>query len=187
MRTNKDSVMFRLANAAFKCGFTPNMITALGLSFGVASGAILALHFIPWALAFGLISVFCDVLDGTLARKFRLESRSGLILDSVADRISEGAVVVGAFVGGVIQPLGFLAVVGSMSLFLLRSLSCHYGLRTDYAWFGRFERLVFILLGLLLPVVWASTLCFVAAGVFGLISSTQISVKLVQSISSEGL
>jgi len=38
MRAGKDSVLFRLASVARSCGFTPNMMTALGLCFVVAGG-----------------------------------------------------------------------------------------------------------------------------------------------------
>jgi phosphatidylglycerophosphate synthase len=176
MRTDKDTVMFRIAYAAHTHGFTPNMLTALGLAFGLASGALFAFRATPFAFAFGLVSVFCDVVDGTLARKFHLESKIGLLFDSSADRASEFAVVLGALAGGIIQPLGIVAIIGSVSLLGLRAASYRRGLKTDYVLFGRFERLVFILAGLLIPVVWVSTLCFVVAGLFGLISSVQIAV-----------
>ena len=100
------------------------------------------------------------------------------MFDSFADRASEFAVVMGALAGGIIQPLGILAIIGSTSLLGLRAASYRRGLKTDYVLFGRFERLVFILAGLLIPIVWISTLCFVVAGLFGLISSAQIAVTL---------
>jgi phosphatidylglycerophosphate synthase len=178
MRAGKDAVMFRIANVAYNCGFTPNLMTALGLTFGLASGTLFALQAAPFAFTFGFLSVFCDVLDGTLARQFHLESKAGLIFDSVADRASELAVVLGALAGGIIQPLGLLAVVGSMSLLAFRALSYRRGSKTDYVLFGRFERLVFILVGLLVTAVWISTLFFVVAGGFGVVSSCQIAVSL---------
>jgi phosphatidylglycerophosphate synthase len=153
-------------------------MTTLGLAFGLASGTLFALHAAPFAFAFGFLSVFCDVLDGTLARKFHLESKFGLLFDSAADRVCEFAVVLGALVGGIIQPLGVIAIIGSTSLLGLRAASFRRGLKTDYVLFGRFERLIFILAGLLVPLVWFSTLCFVVAGGFGLFSSFQIAVSL---------
>jgi phosphatidylglycerophosphate synthase len=178
MRAGKDTVLFRVANAAHSWGFTPNMLTVMGLAFGLASGTLFALHAAPFAFAFGFLSVFCDVLDGTLARKFHLESKFGLLFDSTADRATEFAVVLGALAGGIIQPLGVVAIIGSTSLLGFRAASYRRGLKTDYVLFGRFERLVFILAGLLVPFVWLSTLCFVVAGGFGLVSSCQIAVSL---------
>jgi CDP-diacylglycerol---glycerol-3-phosphate 3-phosphatidyltransferase len=181
MRASKDSILFRLASAAYSWGFTPNMMTALGLMFGVAAGTLFALHAVLFAFALGSLSVFCDVLDGTLARKFSLETKFGLVFDSTADRLSEFAVVVGALIGGIIEPLGVFAIVGSASLLILRATSHRRGLKTDYVLFGRFERLLFILIGLLVPNILVSTMCFTVAGGFGLISAFQIAVFLRQA------
>jgi len=178
MRSGKDAVMFRLALFAYSWGITPNMITSLGLTLGVSSGVLFALRALPLAFAFGIMSVFCDVLDGTLARKFRLESKFGLAFDSIADRTAEFAVALGAVIGGIIQPLGVFAIIGSISLLALRTVSYRYGLKTDYVLFGRFERLLFILTGLLLPLSWLSTVCFIIAGLLGMVSSAQIAISL---------
>jgi len=180
MRSSKDAVMFRIASAAYSRGLTPNMLTALGLTLGLASGALFAMHLAPLAFTFGFLSVFCDVLDGTLARKFHMESKFGVLFDSISDRLSEFAVVLGALMGGIIQPLGVVAIVGSASLLTFRVGSSRVGLKTDYVLFGRFERLVLILAGLLSPVVWVSTACFVGAGALGLVSSGQIAVTLLR-------
>jgi phosphatidylglycerophosphate synthase len=177
-RAGKDTVMFRIALFAYNWGITPNMITALGLIFGVASGALFAFRVLPSAFVLGFLSVFCDVLDGTLARKFRLETKVGLIFDSTADRLTECAVVLGAIASGIIQPWGIVAIIGSTALLALRALSYRRGVKSDYVLFGRFERLIFILTGLLSPVVLLSTVCFVIAGVFGLVSSAQIASSL---------
>jgi phosphatidylglycerophosphate synthase len=156
------------------------MLTAIGLTLGIGSGTLFAGGAWPFAFALGVLSVFCDVLDGTLARKFHLESKSGLIFDSAADRGTECAVVAGAFAAGIIQPLGLVAVVGSVALLVMRAISYKRGLRTDYVLFGRFERLAFILAGLLVPTAAVSTVCFVIAGGFGLVSAAQIGVTLLR-------
>jgi phosphatidylglycerophosphate synthase len=178
MRSGKDAVLFRLAAAARNCGFTPNMLTAFGLASGVASGVLFAVRAYPFAFVLGFLSVFGDVLDGTLARRFHMESRFGLVLDSVSDRVAEAAVVTGALLAGIIQPVGLLAIAGSVCLFALRYASHRKGLKTDYVLFGRTERLVFILGGLLVPLALVSSLFFAVAGAFGIVSSCQIAVHL---------
>lgn len=178
MRSAKDEFLFRVASAALARGLSPNAMTVLGLCFGVTAGVLFAFQQIPFAFAFGFLSVFCDVLDGTIARKFSLETPFGRVFDSVSDRVCELAVVLGALAGGIIEPLGVVAIVGSTTLFAFRALSHARGLKTDYVMFGRTERLVFILLGLILPVASLSTLCFVVAGCFGFASSLQIAVFL---------
>ena len=118
------------------------------------------------------------MLDGTIARKFHLETSFGRVFDSVSDRTCELAAVLGALAGGIIEPIGVIAIVGSTLLFSLRTLSHTRGLKTDYVLFGRVERLAFILLGLISTVTSISTACFVVAGGFGLASSVQIIVSL---------
>jgi phosphatidylglycerophosphate synthase len=174
LRRRKDLFLGPVADIAYRNHLTPNRITALGLCAGVACGWFLALHQIPMAITFGILSVFCDVLDGTIARRHNLESKLGLGLDSLADRVCELAVVIGALLGGIIQPLGAFAIIGSSMLLVSRSISHMYGSRTDYVFFGRLERLLFILIGLLMPNSSLSTLCFVIAGSFGFVSSLQI-------------
>ncbi len=180
MRNDKDMFLIRLADAAHRYGFTPNSITALGLCLGITCGVMLAFRAYPLAFTLGISSVFCDVLDGTIARRFRSETKFGLIFDSSADRLSELAVVLGALASGIILPLGSLAIIGSVTLLVFRTLSYSRGLSTNYVWFGRFERLVFMLFGLLSPLAWVSTLCFVVTGLLGLVSSLQIAHFLLQ-------
>jgi phosphatidylglycerophosphate synthase len=178
LRSAKDDFLFRLASAAHSRGVSPNVMTTLGLCFGVATGTLFAFKLVPFAFAFGFVSVFCDVLDGTIARKFNLETAFGRVFDSVSDRVCELAVVLGALAGGIIEPLGVVAIVGSTNLFAFRALSHARGLNTDYVVFGRTERLTLILLGLILPFTALSTVCFVVAGCFGFASSLQIAVFL---------
>jgi CDP-diacylglycerol--glycerol-3-phosphate 3-phosphatidyltransferase len=185
MRSGKDTVLFRLASIAHTHGLTPNMMTTLGLCFGVASGIMFCFRAISFALAFGFLSVFCDTLDGTIARKFQLETKFGRVFDSVADRAAEVAVVLGALAGGIIAPIGLLAIVGSASLLLFRALSYTRGLNTNYVLFGRVERLACILLGLMAPSITVSTFCFVIAGGFGLVSTFQIVASLMRHPSTK--
>lgn len=180
IRNGKDNLLFKIASTVHNFGFTPNVITAFGLVLGAMSGLMFSVKLLPVGLVLGFLSVFCDVLDGTIARKFLLETKFGLMFDSVADRISESAVVIGALLGGLIHPLGIFAVIGSVSLFSMRLISYRQGLKTDFAIFGRFERLVCILVGLIIPVVSVSTVCFVAGGGFGFISAFQIAFCLRQ-------
>ena len=61
----------------------PNIISALRIL-----GAIGLLFFYPASAAFWVIYGFCgisDMLDGYLARKLHAESKTGAVLDSVAD------------------------------------------------------------------------------------------------------
>jgi hypothetical protein len=59
MRSAKDAVMFRIANAAYNYGLTRNMMTAIGLILGVASGVLFALNAISFAFAPGFLRLEC--------------------------------------------------------------------------------------------------------------------------------
>jgi hypothetical protein len=84
----------------------------------------------------------------------------------------------GALFGGKIYPIGILAIVGSVSLLSMRIMGRRYGIKTDFVWFGRGERLLFIFLGVLSPLLVINTGFFVIAGFLGFISSIQIILVL---------
>jgi phosphatidylglycerophosphate synthase len=178
LRGSKDDFLFRTASFAYYHGISANTMTAFGLCFGIGAGAMFLFRQTPLGFILGFISVFCDVLDGTIARKFNLETLRGKVFDSTADRVSELAVVLGALGGDIIEPLGVTAIIGSTSLLIFRIMSYSRGLSTDYVLFGRTERLFFIMLGLLMPLVIASTIYFIVAGVFGFVSSLQMVASL---------
>jgi len=52
------------------------------------------LELFKWLLP---VSFFTDLIDGTLARKYHVQSRMGAILDSIADDITVAAAIVGMF------------------------------------------------------------------------------------------
>ncbi len=178
MRFRKDRLLLPLAQFVHRYGITPNMVTTLGLCFGIASGVAVAYRELLPALFLLFVSVFCDVLDGALARTFDRVTAFGLAFDSVADRCAELSVVVGALLSGIILPIGVVAIIGSVALLLMRTMSYQYGLDTNYVSFGRVERITFLVIGLIAPSTAISTFCFVIVGVSGLVSSCQIGVFL---------
>jgi phosphatidylglycerophosphate synthase len=178
MRFRKDRLLLPVALFVHRYGVTPNMMTTLGLCFGIISGVAVAYRELLPALVLLFVSVFCDVVDGALARTFDRVTAFGLAFDSVADRCAELFVVVGALLSGIILPIGVVAIIGSAVLLLMRTMSYRYGLDTNYVLFGRAERITFLVIGLIAPSTSISTFCFVIVGVFGLVSSCQIGVFL---------
>jgi len=72
-----------------RIGITPNVLTFLGVIFvGIASFYIYNGEFLKGGI-FLLIGNLCDALDGTLARRFNLDSKFGAFLDSLLDRVSD--------------------------------------------------------------------------------------------------
>ena len=110
------SMLKLFAKYACKIGFTPNMITVIGLTVAVASAMCYAFR-VNIFLASGLyfLSAFFDVLDGTIASSFNRATVFGAFLDSLLDRYSDTVIILGIIFGGFCDPrLGMIALVGSL-------------------------------------------------------------------------
>ena len=69
-----------------KLRITPNLLTLLGLVFGI----LLYFNALSnWAIFFLVLSLICDGIDGSLAIISDKSSKWGAMLDSVADRVTE--------------------------------------------------------------------------------------------------
>ena len=78
-----------------KWGFSPNLLTVLGLLANMVAALLLARGELIWA---GVVLVLLgplDGLDGALARRLNQSSKTGAFLDSNFDRLSEIAVYLG--------------------------------------------------------------------------------------------
>ncbi|WP_076464808.1 phosphatidylinositol phosphate synthase [Actinomyces mediterranea] len=76
-----------------RMGVTPNMVTVVGTVVSIAIAVIaLPLGYV-WqgAIALGVV-LFCDSVDGTLARMTTGGTPFGAFLDSTLDRLADGAV-----------------------------------------------------------------------------------------------
>jgi CDP-diacylglycerol--glycerol-3-phosphate 3-phosphatidyltransferase len=68
---------------------TPNMITLFSLLPAAGAGVALGFGWFGLASVLAVIATFCDILDGLLARKTRVSSAAGEVLDAAVDRYSE--------------------------------------------------------------------------------------------------
>ena len=148
---------------------SPNALTWLGFLLTVGAAVLIATGHL---LAAGLVVLFAgffDILDGALARRTNRTTRFGGILDSVVDRLSEAALLLGILVLFLLveeQSVLFTLLAKKWSILLVgvallvsplvsyiraraeaMSLECQVGL------FTRFERVVVLVLGLLLNQV----------------------------------
>ncbi len=141
-----------IARPLARSGITPNQITFLGLVISLV-GAYL--FYRGYQIAGGLTLLFgslIDALDGTLARMTGKTTRAGAFLDSTFDRISDGAVLFGIALGGLVDwRAAFIAFMGS---YLVSYERC----RAELAGSGRLavgigeraERLIVIIVAALL-------------------------------------
>lgn len=97
----------------------------------------------------------CDLLDGAVARVSGKSGTFGAFFDSVLDRLSEAALLLGflllyltqADTWGVI--LSYLVLVGSLMVSYLRARAEGLGIKGEVGIFTRPERVVVLALGLL--------------------------------------
>ena len=80
------TISFLLVKPLAKLRVTPNILTLLGLFFGV----LLYLNSLSiWAVLLLSLSLICDGVDGSLAIVSGRSSKWGAVLDSVIDRVTE--------------------------------------------------------------------------------------------------
>jgi CDP-diacylglycerol--glycerol-3-phosphate 3-phosphatidyltransferase len=142
-----------------RLGISPNGLTLFGFVLNVVVAAVLAtgrLRLGGWLL---MIASAFDGLDGSLARQTGRSTRFGAFLDSVLDRFSESAILLGLSLYALTARkdtaliLAYVTIVGSLLVSYTRAraegldVSCKVGLGT------RFERMAVLVLGLLLGQV----------------------------------
>jgi CDP-diacylglycerol--glycerol-3-phosphate 3-phosphatidyltransferase len=145
-----------IAPALARAGFTPNVLTIIGLVINLASAALVALgYFLAGALVI-LFSGLFDMLDGAVARYNQQTTRFGALLDSTIDRVQEGAVyfALAWFFYNQGQPwevyLSFGAMIGSFLVSYVRARAEGLGIECKEGIFTRPERIILLALGLII-------------------------------------
>ncbi len=111
--------LFRpLARLLLRLGLTPDAVTYIG-TIGVCAGALVfyPLGHLFWGTVVITVFVFCDMLDGIMARETGRNSLWGAFLDSTLDRIADSAVFIGLalwFFLGADDPLTALLALGCL-------------------------------------------------------------------------
>jgi len=137
----------------------PNVLTLCGTFFGFLSAFSIAFGFLISGGIALLIAGFFDLLDGAIARHTNGVSLFGGFLDSVLDRYSDLAVMLGIlvfFLHGNERAYAVVTFIASMGIAIIpyararaeaASLSCNTGLME------RPERIIFLLIGLFFNVL----------------------------------
>ena len=134
-----------------KMGFTPAVVTIIGLLVTIAGAVLIATGNL---LIGGLVAgtgVALDALDGPLARKQGTASDRGAFLDTMSDRFGEIAVWVGLTVYLRSEPrllvLCIVALAFSLLVPYVRAKAELFDLDGKGGWMGRAERMILILIG----------------------------------------
>ncbi|HEY1211318.1 MAG TPA: CDP-alcohol phosphatidyltransferase family protein [Nitrososphaera sp.] len=127
LRDSLELSLARVGRASTSIGLSANFWTGMGLGISILAGLSYASNFFPlaewspWSFSgvvggiLLLISGFCDVIDGSVARVSNQITKRGAFLDSSFDKIAEIIVFAGIAYGGLADPFLCLVSLG-MSL-----------------------------------------------------------------------
>ena len=163
-RSITKTIFTPLARLLLAAHVTPNMVTVTGtlVTIAVAVSTLPRGYLWQGALALGVV-LFCDSIDGVLARMSGTSSPFGAFLDSTMDRLGDGAVFASlvAFAVFTMEPsttrtvaiiAGLIAIVGAATVPYARARAESVG-----------DRLIVALLGAAL-YGWGAPVFFFAAG-----------------------
>lgn len=148
-------VISPLAHKIASWGITANFVTILGLVINVGAGVCFGLKHPVWAGLLLLLGSSLDMMDGAVARAKTITNSSGALLDSVVDRYSEAAVLLGAviyfFLKGNIYGVAFTlcALEGSILVSYVRARAEGLGIECKVGLMQRPERVTLLGLGLI--------------------------------------
>jgi len=140
-----------------KSGITPNALTFINLALNIVAAFVIATgHFLLGGVLVLVAGLF-DLLDGALARFTKQTTKFGAILDSVADRISEAAILCGLLIWYIPQEgasleivLIFIVLIGSFLISYIRARAEGLGWQCQVGLFTRAERVIVLAIGLLI-------------------------------------
>ncbi len=170
-KPQKDRALRTMSGALLAAGITPNMVTACGLLISVIAGLLAMWGHLYIGVILFTAGACLDAVDGSFARACGLSTEFGKYFDSLCDRLSELAIIIGAVMGGA-PASAFIVIGGSLVLMASRVYNHRKGLNSNAAMFGRPERLTLLVAGLLVPAPFNSAL-FIIAGILCIVSSAQ--------------
>ena len=174
-RSITKTIFTPLARLLLAAHVTPNMVTVTGtlVTIAVAVSTLPRGYLWQGALALGVV-LFCDSIDGVLARMSGTSSPFGAFLDSTMDRLGDGAVFASLFAFAVftMEPsttrtvaiiAGLIAIVGAATVPYARARAESVGVIAKVGIAERTDRLIVALLGAAL-YGWGAPVFFFAAG-----------------------
>jgi len=142
---------------AKRININPNILTIIGLLISVLSAYMFARGDLLLGGVFILLSGLVDVIDGAVARNHSTATPFGGILDSTADRFADAFILIGIIYSGSVYWLfGILALHASLSVSYVRARVEAEGISGNVGIAERAERLVILVVGAFLSVIFGS-------------------------------
>lgn len=177
LKAKVQSAISAQAKAANQIGLTPNTISALGIVFAFLSATAYAggNQNLSLAVVLLLLSGYCDMLDGALARVCQKTTPFGGFLDSLLDRYADAAIYAGIMLGGLCTiHWGLAAMIGSLLVSYTRARAEAAGAKMEGVGLAeRAERMIIIAVASLLEIFLKNAL---EAGVIVLAVLTNLTV-----------
>jgi CDP-diacylglycerol---glycerol-3-phosphate 3-phosphatidyltransferase len=158
-----------LARGLARMGISANTVTVAGGILSIIGGGLLAASMPLPALLVLLIGTLADTLDGQIAKASGGGTRFGAFLDSTVDRVSDGALFVGAAAAGANlgQPAllwsSLVALVASFLVPYVRAKAESLGVGASVGPAPREARIVIFLIGLAAWALFDLLALFIAA------------------------
>jgi archaetidylinositol phosphate synthase len=169
----------RFASTGLSANFWTGAGLAVSIIAGIAysSGIFINIDWTPWSFAsviggvLILLSGFCDIVDGSVARITNQTTRKGAFLDSSFDKIGEIVIFAGIAYGKLADPLLCLVALGmSLLVSYTRARAESLGAKLRGVGIGeRAERMLIIAIIGMIPVreamEWAIIIVSIVAGI----------------------
>ena len=165
-----------IAGAMVKVGLSPNVLTMIGVLLSGAAAVLIALDMLAAGGLVVLLAGIFDMFDGAVARLTGRATKFGALFDSVMDRVSEAAALLGLLwfyaddgsVLGVV--LVYAAVCGSIMVSYVRARAEGLGIECVHGLMQRPERVAALGAGLIIGEWWEPAVLIV----LGVIASLTI-------------
>jgi archaetidylinositol phosphate synthase len=183
LRDSLEPSLAKLGRIFASTGLSANFWTGLGLAVSIvaaivySSGTFINIDWTPWSFAgviggvLILLSGFCDIVDGSVARITNQRTRKGAFLDSSFDKIAEIVIFAGIAYGKLADPLLCLVGLGmSLLVSYTRTRAESLGGKLKGVGIGeRAERMLIIAIVGMIPVreamEWAIIIVSIVAGI----------------------
>jgi len=154
-REKTSHIIFPLAHKIASWGITANFVTISGFLINVSAGICFGFGHTVWAGILMFLGSSFDMMDGAVARVRIIKNSSGALLDSVMDRYSETAVLLGAIIFFYMAnniygvALTLCALEGSILVSYVRARAEGLGIECKVGLMQRPERVTFLVIGLI--------------------------------------
>ena len=183
-----------IATGLVKVGFTPTVVTILGLVITIAGAFFIAGGMLVTGALIAAFGVFLDALDGPVARAKGMVSDRGAFIDTMSDRFGEIAIWIGLAIYISDEPVGagdlilcLVALAFSLLIPYVRAKAESWGAEGKGGWMGRAERMILVLVGIGIAGIginngWGETVLYGTLWVFVVLTGLTVLQRMRKTL-----